>query len=159
MISRHTCIDIRNYLLNGWNTYCKLINLSCQYTYVKFKIFCIYTLYCGCRCGYPDPTYLDRVLEELEDKGVTEESADDPEEYKEYTEHIQKKLNTCRVNWSWVDQLCYAVNSMILGTSIHMSYVKLEVNIVLDVHTEELIAWKRPIYWNRPQFGRTRSQA
>lgn len=49
-------------------------------------------------CGYPDPTYLDRVLEELEDKGVTEESADDPEEYKEYTEHIQKKLNTCRVN-------------------------------------------------------------
>lgn len=93
------------YLLNDWSTYCKLINLSCQYTDVKFKIFCIYTLYCGFRCGYPDPTYLDRVLEELEDKGVTEESADDPEEYKEYTKNIQKKLNTCRVNWSWVERL------------------------------------------------------
>lgn len=40
------------------------------------------------RFGYPDPTYLDRVLEELEAKGVTEESANDPEEYKEYSRQI-----------------------------------------------------------------------
>lgn len=40
------------------------------------------------RFGYPDPTYLDRVLEELKAKGVTEESADDPEEYKEYSRQI-----------------------------------------------------------------------
>eukprot|EP00105_Crassostrea_gigas_P003789 XP_011416745.2 PREDICTED: E3 ubiquitin-protein ligase DTX3L-like [Crassostrea gigas] len=40
------------------------------------------------RFGYPDPTYLDRVLEELEAKGVTEETADDPEEYKEYSREI-----------------------------------------------------------------------
>ena len=32
----------------------------------------------GFRFGYPDPTYLDRVLEELAAKGVTPESADDP---------------------------------------------------------------------------------
>ena len=39
----------------------------------------------GFRFGYPDPTYLDRVLEELAAKGVTPESADDPQEYKEYS--------------------------------------------------------------------------
>ena len=38
-----------------------------------------------CRFGYPDPTYLDRVLEELAAKGVTPESADDPQEYTEYS--------------------------------------------------------------------------
>ncbi|XP_062600871.1 uncharacterized protein LOC134262490 [Saccostrea cucullata] len=37
------------------------------------------------RFGYPDDTYLDRVLEELAVKGVTPESADDPEEYREYS--------------------------------------------------------------------------
>uniref|UniRef100_A0A8W8K4H8 E3 ubiquitin-protein ligase n=1 Tax=Magallana gigas TaxID=29159 RepID=A0A8W8K4H8_MAGGI len=41
------------------------------------------------RFGYPDPTYLDSVLEELKAKGVTEESADDPEEYKEYSREIR----------------------------------------------------------------------
>ncbi|XP_062620291.1 uncharacterized protein LOC134281872 [Saccostrea cucullata] len=35
--------------------------------------------------GYPDDTYLDRVLAELAVKGVTPESADDPEEYREYS--------------------------------------------------------------------------
>ncbi|XP_078336705.1 uncharacterized protein LOC144626467 isoform X2 [Crassostrea virginica] len=35
--------------------------------------------------GYPDLTYLDRVLEELAAKGVTPESADDPQEYTEYS--------------------------------------------------------------------------
>lgn len=49
----------------------------------------LYTISNGCRFGYPDPTYLDRVLEELEAKGVTEESANDPEEYKEYSRVIR----------------------------------------------------------------------
>ena len=39
----------------------------------------------GSRFGYPDPTYLDRVLEELAAKGVTPDSTDDPQEYKEYS--------------------------------------------------------------------------
>ncbi|XP_062591829.1 uncharacterized protein LOC134253316 isoform X4 [Saccostrea cucullata] len=41
------------------------------------------------RFGYPDSTYLDRVLEELAAKGVTPESADDPEEYKEYSNFVK----------------------------------------------------------------------
>nr|XP_022339296.1 uncharacterized protein LOC111134504 isoform X2 [Crassostrea virginica] len=41
------------------------------------------------RFGYPDPTYLDRVLEELAAKGVTPESADDPQEYTEYSKAIR----------------------------------------------------------------------
>ncbi|KAK3105060.1 hypothetical protein FSP39_016460 [Pinctada imbricata] len=35
--------------------------------------------------GYPDFTYIDRVMDELSVKGVTEESADDPAEYTEYS--------------------------------------------------------------------------
>lgn len=42
-----------------------------------------------CRFGYPDNTYLDRVLEELAAKGVTPESADDPLEYIEYSKFIK----------------------------------------------------------------------
>lgn len=55
-------------------------------TYLKMYL---YTISNGCRFGYPDLTYLDRVLEELEVKGVTEESADDPEEYKEFSREIR----------------------------------------------------------------------
>ena len=40
----------------------------------------------GCRFAYPDPSYLKRVLEELTTRGVTLESADDPQEYKEFTQ-------------------------------------------------------------------------
>ena len=39
----------------------------------------------GFRFGYPDPTYLDRVLVDLAAQGVTPESADDPQEYAEYS--------------------------------------------------------------------------
>ncbi|XP_061162262.1 uncharacterized protein LOC133171516 [Saccostrea echinata] len=41
------------------------------------------------RFGYPDSTYLDRVLEELAAKGVTPESADDLEEYREYSYFVK----------------------------------------------------------------------
>ncbi|KAK3104695.1 hypothetical protein FSP39_007953 [Pinctada imbricata] len=41
------------------------------------------------RFGYPDPSYLDRVTEELQVKGVTEDTLDDPDEYKEYTRVIK----------------------------------------------------------------------
>ena len=33
-------------------------------------------MYVVCRFGYPDPTYLDRVKEELSVKGVTEADVD-----------------------------------------------------------------------------------
>ncbi|KAK3102236.1 hypothetical protein FSP39_009812 [Pinctada imbricata] len=37
------------------------------------------------RFAYPDPTYIERVMDELSVTGVTEESADDPTEYEEYS--------------------------------------------------------------------------
>ena len=40
----------------------------------------------GCRFAYPDPAYLNRVLESLATRGVTPESAVDPQEYKEFTQ-------------------------------------------------------------------------
>jgi hypothetical protein len=46
-------------------------------------------LMCDYRFGYPDSTYLDRVMEELAAKGVTLESADDPQEYSEYSRFIK----------------------------------------------------------------------
>lgn len=68
------------------------------------------------RFGYPDATYLDRVLEELGAKGVTKESADDPAEYKEYSKlfrywytienkvsfvHVQLYVCLCKLNF-WI---------------------------------------------------------
>ncbi|KAK3104456.1 hypothetical protein FSP39_002419 [Pinctada imbricata] len=42
------------------------------------------------RFAYPDPTYIERVMDEMAVKGVTIESADDPNEYKEYSRVFYK---------------------------------------------------------------------